>query len=190
MLRATLQLVNPHPSPPEIRSRRRRHRNADERQATMRTPCLVLANGAPGEIRTPDHQVRSLVLYPTELRARGETGLPWDHRRSDGCRSKKRNYSDWTPLRQHLFQKIFAFCRGDFFPVASARRFGRPNGTMLARPFPAMQGRSRRFNHAAASPGHRAWVSRHRHVAAGSAVPNHPKTAWTSRPARPAGGPP
>jgi hypothetical protein len=26
-------------------------------------------NGAPGEIRTPDHQVRSLVLYPTELRA-------------------------------------------------------------------------------------------------------------------------
>jgi hypothetical protein len=26
-------------------------------------------NGAPGEIRTPDHQVRSLVLYPAELRA-------------------------------------------------------------------------------------------------------------------------
>jgi hypothetical protein len=28
-------------------------------------------NGAPGEIRTPDHQVRSLVLYPAELRAHG-----------------------------------------------------------------------------------------------------------------------
>ena len=28
--------------------------------------CLY---GAPGEIRTPDHQVRSLVLYPAELRA-------------------------------------------------------------------------------------------------------------------------
>jgi hypothetical protein len=27
--------------------------------------------GAPGEIRTPDHCVRSAVLYPTELRARG-----------------------------------------------------------------------------------------------------------------------
>jgi hypothetical protein len=27
-------------------------------------------NGAPGEIRTPDTQVRSLVLYPAELRAR------------------------------------------------------------------------------------------------------------------------
>ncbi|MEN9916821.1 MAG: hypothetical protein RLY40_753 [Pseudomonadota bacterium] len=26
-------------------------------------------SGAPGEIRTPDHQVRSLVLYPAELRA-------------------------------------------------------------------------------------------------------------------------
>ena len=32
-----------------------------------------LEAGAPGEIRTPDHQVRSLVLYPTELRARGST---------------------------------------------------------------------------------------------------------------------
>ena len=26
-------------------------------------------NGAPGEIRTPDHLVRSQVLYPAELRA-------------------------------------------------------------------------------------------------------------------------
>ena len=31
---------------------------------------LVAWYGAPGEIRTPDPQVRSLVLYPTELRAR------------------------------------------------------------------------------------------------------------------------
>jgi hypothetical protein len=29
-----------------------------------------LGFGAPGEIRTPDHLVRSQVLYPTELRAR------------------------------------------------------------------------------------------------------------------------
>src|SRR5207249_3417345 len=28
--------------------------------------------GAPGEIRTPDHLVRSQVLYPAELRARKE----------------------------------------------------------------------------------------------------------------------
>ena len=26
-------------------------------------------SGAPGEIRTPDPQIRSLVLYPAELRA-------------------------------------------------------------------------------------------------------------------------
>jgi hypothetical protein len=31
---------------------------------------LVLDNGAPGEIRTPDRLVRSQVLYPAELRAR------------------------------------------------------------------------------------------------------------------------
>ena len=29
-----------------------------------------LPNGAPEEIRTPDPQIRSLVLYPAELRAR------------------------------------------------------------------------------------------------------------------------
>ena len=33
---------------------------------------LVAKDGAPGRIRTSDPQVRSLVLYPTELRARGE----------------------------------------------------------------------------------------------------------------------
>jgi hypothetical protein len=38
-------------------------------------------DGAPGEIRTPDPQVRSLVLYPAELRAhmkqkRNFAGLP------------------------------------------------------------------------------------------------------------------
>ena len=52
-------------------------------RAGQREPCAVTAtnekadgrtvglslNGAPGEIRTPDHQVRSLVLYPAELRA-------------------------------------------------------------------------------------------------------------------------
>ena len=31
---------------------------------------LELPDGAPGGIRTPDTQVRSLVLYPAELRAR------------------------------------------------------------------------------------------------------------------------
>ena len=31
--------------------------------------------GAPGEIRTPDPQIRSLVLYPAELRVRGPPSL-------------------------------------------------------------------------------------------------------------------
>src|SRR6185312_13569619 len=34
-------------------------------------PQCFFWNGAPGGIRTPDHLVRSQVLYPTELRARG-----------------------------------------------------------------------------------------------------------------------
>ena len=31
---------------------------------------LAVGGGAPEEIRTPDPQIRSLVLYPAELRAR------------------------------------------------------------------------------------------------------------------------
>ena len=34
-----------------------------------------LRNGAPGEIRTPDLQLRRLPLYPAELRARTKTLL-------------------------------------------------------------------------------------------------------------------
>ena len=36
----------------------------------VRFARYVLYSGAPGEIRTPDPQIRSLVLYPAELRAR------------------------------------------------------------------------------------------------------------------------
>ena len=32
--------------------------------------AVLCGNGAPEEIRTPDPQIRSLVLYPAELRAR------------------------------------------------------------------------------------------------------------------------
>jgi hypothetical protein len=38
-------------------------------QKTSAKP-LILLIGAPEEIRTPDPQIRSLVLYPAELRAR------------------------------------------------------------------------------------------------------------------------
>ena len=35
----------------------------------------VYPSGAPEEIRTPDPQIRSLVLYPAELRARFSLGI-------------------------------------------------------------------------------------------------------------------
>jgi hypothetical protein len=44
----------------------------DERGGTgaPRNRRMIDLNGAPGKIRTPDPQIRSLVLYPTELPAR------------------------------------------------------------------------------------------------------------------------
>src|SRR6187402_1362114 len=48
-------------------------------------------NGAPGEIRTPDPQVRSLMLYPTELRAQQPRSVPTPGtrcaRKAPGCTS-------------------------------------------------------------------------------------------------------
>ena len=41
----------------------------------FRAPLRLNHIGAPGEIRTPDHQVRSLVLYPTELRAQARSEI-------------------------------------------------------------------------------------------------------------------
>ena len=47
-----------------------RDRALVQRECTHAPPgALSLLYGAPGEIRTPDHLVRSQVLYPTELRA-------------------------------------------------------------------------------------------------------------------------
>src|SRR5579862_6739558 len=52
---------------------------------------VLAANGAPGEIRTPDPQVRSLMLYPTELRAhasRTNTGKATGYRNPDRIRTE------------------------------------------------------------------------------------------------------
>ena len=43
---------------------------AAPKQGDVRTAQVLEIESAPGEIRTPDPQVRSLMLYPTELRAR------------------------------------------------------------------------------------------------------------------------
>src|SRR3546814_17209581 len=45
-------------------------RNRHTKKPANRFAGFRVVTGAPGEIRTPDPQVRSLVLYPAELRAR------------------------------------------------------------------------------------------------------------------------
>ena len=42
--------------------------------------------GAPGAIRTPDPQIRSLVLYPAELRVRDLNGMRFPARPRAGSR--------------------------------------------------------------------------------------------------------
>ena len=46
------------------------------KQRQLRASKRFAKIGAPGEIRTPDHCVRSAVLYPAELRALGRCSLP------------------------------------------------------------------------------------------------------------------
>ena len=41
----------------------------NRREMNKQEDDLYQLNGAPGEIRTPDHLVRSQILYPAELRA-------------------------------------------------------------------------------------------------------------------------
>ena len=52
---------------------------AEENENVRNLQGNQLLDGAPEEIRTPDPQIRSLVLYPAELRARtGHKGPPAD----------------------------------------------------------------------------------------------------------------
>ena len=74
-----------------------RKRNSEYKQSTKTEKALTVINrkgciscGAPEEIRTPDLQVRSLLLYPAELRAR----------------STKRNLTQ-VAVAVKLFFKIF-----------------------------------------------------------------------------------
>jgi hypothetical protein len=46
-------------------------------------------DGAPEEIRTPDPQIRSLVLYPAELRARFSLSI--SGRNAHRCRMQSEN---------------------------------------------------------------------------------------------------
>jgi hypothetical protein len=51
----------------------------------------MIKNGAPGEIRTPDLQLRRLPLYPAELRAHYDS--PSVHRESGGLNGPTRKIS-------------------------------------------------------------------------------------------------
>jgi hypothetical protein len=80
--------------------------HATETPSNKRVPQHPHINGAPGRIRTSDHQVRSLVLYPADLRAR-KPCLPCIIRRIPCVasplglhRDEKRNYSDPRLPRQ------------------------------------------------------------------------------------------
>src|SRR5450755_4511749 len=77
-------------------------------------------NGAPGEIRTPDPQIRSLVLYPAELRARGF--LIDDQTRDVNSRLLAKNWR----LRSLDHGPALAACRCN-------GRFRRLNLSLLAR---------------------------------------------------------
>ena len=58
-------------------------------QAIELEPILTRErNGAPGAIRTPDPQIRSLVLYPAELRVRLPCGEGGSLARGSGGRKR------------------------------------------------------------------------------------------------------
>src|SRR5664279_5234198 len=70
-----------------------RHEVVTHVLGTMRYLCVRaghVRNGAPGTIRTSDPQIRSLVLYPAELRARFSLAIPG---------SKARRAFRWCPKR-------------------------------------------------------------------------------------------
>ena len=70
---------------------------------------VLIVCGAPGEIRTPDRLVRSQVLYPTELRARG-------------------TQSTYFSILLHFQRRMLKVCR-----VVRPERFELPTAWFVAR---------------------------------------------------------
>jgi hypothetical protein len=99
--------MNGAPAPDKSGQRRRvlcmghkaPHRAVDERKA----PYCHKVSGAPGKTRTSNPQIRSLVLYPIELRAQrgaGCSGTPARHQPLDvGC--MERNLKKPTVTRKN-----------------------------------------------------------------------------------------
>jgi hypothetical protein len=80
--------------------------------------------GAPGEIRTPDHLVRSQVLYPAELRARGSIEGRASYHKDFCGREESKHFPD-QGLRPALAPCRLSICCQAAQPVVSMRvRFG------------------------------------------------------------------
>ena len=62
------RIASPH-APPRARPANPLSRTTRTQKSQRRIAGFPVCSGAPGRIRTSDPQVRSLVLYPTELRA-------------------------------------------------------------------------------------------------------------------------
>src|ERR1700722_8613858 len=82
-------------------------------------------DGAPGEIRTPDPQVRSLMLYPTELRAR-RRGILQRYPHSRHRRGTRERYGEeLRPLPRPRAGTEYSFGDGSSAPDKSGRAAGR-----------------------------------------------------------------
>src|SRR6476469_344786 len=67
--------------------------NAALRATKPRLAAMKVGNGAPGRIRTSGPQIRSLVLYPAELRARGKR-----RHRGKVCSAQPLVLRGWKPV--------------------------------------------------------------------------------------------
>lgn len=110
------------------------------RQTKQKGAAAPSENGAPGRIRTSDHQVRSLVLYPTELRARTNLAFP-----ADATRPLRRSVVALPPRREaELFVSRLCSSTGfeNFFVDVRAATSSSPFDA-LGRRFPHDSRRSR-----------------------------------------------
>src|SRR3954447_23887017 len=92
----------------------------DKKFVSMRK---VLSAGAPEEIRTPDPQIRSLVLYPAELRARFSRAFRGARPGHPACIRK--TFSEVAKAR-HSYRLRAGLARSD--PGASEQHSGRNSG--------------------------------------------------------------
>ena len=109
LLPETLPLTT---APPEVRSGKEKAMSENE------------FNGAPERIRTSDPQIRSLVLYPAELRARGGPG-------GVACRTGRERCLEAPPALGKPFRGEPAFrgTRRREGPKSQARRCRAPPGS-------------------------------------------------------------